>query len=78
MMTADSNEILSHGERDGEQDYAEPFVDEEEVRMLKTLTREKARIVIARRLRRSLDALYGLAAMLGVLLGGDKGRKETW
>ena len=33
----------------------------EELRMLKTLTREKTRMVIARKLKRSIDAMYGLA-----------------
>jgi hypothetical protein len=50
----------------------------EEVRMLKTLTREKTRIVIARKLKRSADAMYGLASTLGVMLWGDRGSKETW
>jgi len=50
----------------------------EELRMLKTLTREKTRIVIGRKLKRSVDAMYGLATRLGVLRGGDPGRKETW
>ena len=50
----------------------------EEVRMLKTLTREKTRIAIARKLKRSVDAMYGLASKLGVMLGGDRGRNDTW
>ena len=50
----------------------------EEVRMLKTFTREKTRIVIARKLKRSVDAMYGLASKLGVMLGGDRGRNDTW
>jgi hypothetical protein len=50
----------------------------EEVRMLKTLTREKTKMVIARRLKRGVDAMYGLASRFGVMLGGDRGRKETW
>ena len=50
----------------------------EEVRMLKTLTREKTRIVIARKFKRSVDAMYGLASKLGVILGEERGRKETW
>jgi len=33
----------------------------EELRMLKALTREKTKIVIARKLKRSVDAMYGLA-----------------
>ena len=39
----------------------------EELRMLKTLTREKTRIVIGRKLKRSVDAMYGLATRLGVM-----------
>jgi hypothetical protein len=35
--------------------------------MLKTLTREKTRIVIGRKLKRSVDAMYGLATRLGVM-----------
>jgi hypothetical protein len=50
----------------------------EEVRMLKSLTREKTRMVIARKLERSVDAMYGLASKLGVMLGGGRRRKETW
>jgi hypothetical protein len=50
----------------------------EEVRMLKTLTREKAKMVIARKLKRSVDAMYGLASKLGVMLGGGRRREETW
>jgi hypothetical protein len=50
----------------------------EEVRMLKTLTGAKTKMVIARKLQRSVDAMYGLATKLGVMLGGDRGRKETW
>src|SRR6266576_1062091 len=39
----------------------------EELRMLKTLTREKTKIVIARKLKRSVDAMYGLATRLGLV-----------
>jgi hypothetical protein len=49
-----------------------------EVRMLKSLTREKTKMVIARKLNRSVDAIYGLASRFGVMLGGDRGRKATW
>jgi hypothetical protein len=38
----------------------------EELRMLKTLTREKTKMVIARKLKRSADAIYGLATRLGI------------
>jgi hypothetical protein len=48
----------------------------EEMRMLKTLTREKTRIVIARKLKRSVDAVYGLASKLGVMRGETEGGKR--
>jgi hypothetical protein len=35
--------------------------------MLKTLTREKTKVVVARKLKRSVDAMYGLAIRLGVV-----------
>jgi hypothetical protein len=38
----------------------------EELRMLKTLTRDKTKMVIARKLKRSADAIYGLATRLGI------------
>jgi hypothetical protein len=38
----------------------------EELRMLKTLTREKTKMVIAPKLKRGVDAMYGLATRLGV------------
>jgi hypothetical protein len=41
----------------------------EEVRMLKSLTREKTKMVIVRKLKRSVDAMYGLASRFGVMLG---------
>ena len=49
----------------------------EELRMLKTLTREKTKIV-ARKVKRSVDAMYGLATRLGVTKpqprqGGERG-----
>jgi hypothetical protein len=44
----------------------------EELRMIKTLTREKTKMVIARKLKRSVDAMYGLASKLGVILGADR------
>jgi hypothetical protein len=49
-----------------------------EVRMLKSLTREKTKMVIAQNLKRSVDAMYGLASRFGVMLGGDQRRKEAW
>jgi hypothetical protein len=45
----------------------------EEVRMFKTLAREKTKTVIARKLRRSVDAMYRLASKLGMVLGGRHG-----
>jgi hypothetical protein len=41
----------------------------EEVRTLKTLAREKTKGVVARKLKRSVDAMYRLASTLGVMLG---------
>jgi hypothetical protein len=47
----------------------------EDVRTLKTLAREKTKTtVIARKLKRSVDATYQRASKLGVTLGG--GRKS--
>ena len=34
--------------------------------MLKTLTREKTKMVVARKLKRSVEAMYDLATRLGV------------
>jgi hypothetical protein len=48
----------------------------EEVRTLGMFAREQTKtIVIARKLKRSVDAVYGLALTLGVMLGGGRGRK---
>jgi hypothetical protein len=48
----------------------------EDVRALKTLAREKTKTtVIARKLRRSVEATYQKARVLGVTLGGGRGRK---
>jgi hypothetical protein len=47
----------------------------EEMRMVKTLARDKTRIVIARKLRRSMDAVHGLASMLGTILGAGRTTK---
>jgi hypothetical protein len=41
----------------------------EEVRMLKTLTGAKTKMVIARKLKRSVDAMSRLASRLGVMRG---------
>jgi hypothetical protein len=48
----------------------------EEVRMLKTLTREKTKMVIAQKLKRSVDAMYGLASKLGLMSGEIEGGKR--
>jgi hypothetical protein len=48
----------------------------EEVRMLKTLAREKTKMVIARKLKWSVDAMHGLASKLGVMLGEARGGKR--
>jgi hypothetical protein len=48
----------------------------EEVRMLKSLTREKTKTtVIARKLKLSVAAVYLRASKLAVMLGGGRGRK---
>jgi hypothetical protein len=48
----------------------------EELRMLKTLAREKTKTtVIARKLKRSVAAVYLRASKLAVMLGGGRGRK---
>jgi hypothetical protein len=48
----------------------------EDVRMLKTLGREKVKAsMIARKLERTLEATYQQASKLGVTLGGGPGRK---
>jgi hypothetical protein len=50
----------------------------EEVRMLRSLARERTKTLVARKLKRSVDAMYGLASKLGVMLGGGRRREETW
>jgi hypothetical protein len=48
----------------------------EDVRVLKTLAREKTKTsVIARKLKRSVGATYQKAHVLGVTFGGGRGRK---
>ena len=48
----------------------------EEVRMLKSLAREQTKTtVIARKLKRSVAAVYLRASKLAVMLGGGRGRK---
>jgi hypothetical protein len=50
----------------------------EEVRMLKTLAREKTKTtLIARKLKRSVAAVYLRASKLAVMLGGGRGRQRT-
>jgi len=72
-MAADS--VLSHGERNGQEDNADPSVDEGRGPHAEVA---HSKMVIARKLNRSVDAIYGLASRFGVMLGGDRGRKETW
>ena len=68
---------MAHGDSAGEEDNAEPAVDEEEVRMLKMFAREKTKTtVIARKLKRSVAAVYLRASKLAVMLGGGRGRKS--
>jgi hypothetical protein len=40
----------------------------QEVRMLRTLTREKTKMVIARKLKRSANVMYGLASKLARIM----------
>jgi hypothetical protein len=47
----------------------------EELRMMKTLAREKTKTRIARKFKRSVDAMYRLGLKLGVMLGGGRGTK---
>jgi hypothetical protein len=50
----------------------------EELRMLKTLAREQTKTtVIARKLKRSVAAVYLRASRLCVMLGGGRGRKRV-
>jgi hypothetical protein len=50
----------------------------EDVRMLKTLAREKVKTtVVARKLKRSYAATRIKASALGVSLGGGRGRKSA-
>jgi hypothetical protein len=50
----------------------------DEVRTLKTLAREKTKTtVIARKLKRSVDATYQRASLLGVMLGGGRKKKRA-
>jgi hypothetical protein len=50
----------------------------EDVRTLKTLAREKTKTeVIARRLKRSVGAIYQKGGALGVTLGGGRGKKRA-
>jgi hypothetical protein len=51
---------------------------EEDVRVLKTLAREKTKtIVIARKLKRTLGATYAKATALGVSVGIPRTRNKT-
>jgi hypothetical protein len=61
-MAADSNAILSHGDHMAKKVTRSRPWTKEELRMLKTLTREKTKMGIARKLKRSVDAMYGLAS----------------
>jgi hypothetical protein len=49
----------------------------EDVRTLKTLARDKVKTtMIARKLRRSVGAIYRRAGILGVTLGGGRKKKK--
>ena len=50
----------------------------DDVRMLKTLAREKTKTtVIARKLKRSVGATYQKAGALSVTLGGGRGKRKV-
>jgi hypothetical protein len=50
----------------------------EDVRMLRTLAREKVKTtVIARKLQRTVGATYRRAGILGVTLGGGRKKRRT-
>jgi hypothetical protein len=50
----------------------------EDIPTLKTLAREKTKTtVIARKLKRSVDATYQPASLLGVMLGGGRKKKRA-
>jgi hypothetical protein len=50
----------------------------EDVRTLKMLAREKTKTtVIARKLKRTVEATYQKARALGVTLGGGRGKKRA-
>jgi hypothetical protein len=66
-MPIDSSAILSWRVKMSKKVTRSRPWTKEELRILKTLTREKAKIVIARKLKRSVDAMYGLATRLGVM-----------
>ena len=63
-------------------DWLRPIVNKfrakEDVRILKALAREQAETtVIARKLKRSVAAVYLRASKLDVMLGGGRGRKRV-
>jgi hypothetical protein len=50
----------------------------EDLRTLKMLAREKTKTtVIARKLKRTVEAIYQKARALGVTLGGGRGKKRA-
>ena len=69
---------MSAGNIDGEEITRSRPWTKEELRMLKTLTREKTKLVIARKLKRSIDAMYGLATRLGVMKPQPRQEVERW
>jgi hypothetical protein len=60
---------LAHGDRDGEEDYDAPSVDEG--------GRADPKDARARKLKRSYAATRQKAPILGVALGGGPGRKSV-
>jgi hypothetical protein len=52
---------------------------QEDVRTLKALAGEKTKtVLIAWKLKRSVEATRQKASVLGVILGGGRRRKKTW
>jgi hypothetical protein len=75
MIAADLFELLRQEEMARRITRTRPWT-KEEVRMMKTLTREKSKMVIARKLKRSVDAMYGLVSKLGLMPAEAEGGKK--
>jgi hypothetical protein len=76
MMADDSGEIGAWGTEMAKKVLKRRPWTKEEVRMLRTLARDKTKTtVIARKLKRTPEATYQRASKLGVTLGGGRGKK---